>query len=890
MGHETGSTFTGEKEVDTTDSVGTLQISDGDAIESVYFDADPNGKQTTAATIDEDPDPLSLGPVAEFSVGDLGSTTPAHTASVIEIPFSEDVSKAGGAAGALALGDNITVSVDGEDVTSRYVLDADGSSGGRVVLSSGTALGPRANASVRIDAVNDSIDTETIRPGVVDVAVTDATVTEGSDADVYENATVAFVANGGTEDVDQSFEVVDESDALVFAGRTGSGSQAFVFDTAARNWSGGYEIETRFDDGRADERTDLAVRALELDVAVDDRTLTTDDPVEGTVLANTGGRTVEVALADESGAVVARANETLAGNGETMIEIGGDALAAAGPGNYTVTVTDVATGTASASEAITVVDAALRTAAFRSSVVGEDAGDVVDIGVELAYADAVTVTIGSGADGFRANVTVDDRNGDGRVRLRFNTDAVVGETALPADGGDVFAAAPPRGANATANVTDAVVAADVDDRYAIEGSLAVGEYELGVRPGTDASAAAESVGTLVLDAPAPESLATWVAPAGTDFGAFEDVEAAADAARLAPSAEVAVGDIVVHRIVAPGLAGALASQSGSTAEAFFALAGTAPGDRHALNVTQADPGANAEAYQLELNHSNADVVADPANDTYVVAYRLDGPGAADDDAVGTRESTAAPGPGDALTVEFAVNESGPFDGLDDTERSVGGEYALVEGWIAIDREPVVVAAAANQSIGGRTTAAPGTVLDLRIRSANGSGAFLKTGSAVVDPEGNWRAVFDFGNRSVGENFTLTSSVGVVADDAELAVAGVIRANATNVTNATTPNGTAASGAGGGGAPGGGAPGAAVGRSGGGGRVDAIATATARPTAAPTESDGSIADSIREFGEEIVAEVTNDRGEPLADRLSGFDVVVVVSFLSLVGCFFFVRYV
>ena len=282
--HTSGSQFTGEILLSISDSVGTLHISDTDNINSTYFDESQNSNIKASATVDivkepknSDPEPLTRGPATEFSIASLGGTTLTDSESVIEIPFSEGLSKAGGEAGGLTRSDNVTVTVDGEDVTDRYALDADGSADGQVVLSAATPLDPGATVSVTIDAVNDSIDTETIRPGSFEVRATDSTVVEGDgDVNAYENTTIAFVTDDGSADVDQPFEVEDEDGAFVFAGETGTGSQVFAFDTATRNWSGAYAIETQLDDGSLDSRTGVTLRALDLAVAVQDRSVATD--------------------------------------------------------------------------------------------------------------------------------------------------------------------------------------------------------------------------------------------------------------------------------------------------------------------------------------------------------------------------------------------------------------------------------------------------------------------------------------------------------------------------------------------------------------------------------------------------------------------------------------
>jgi hypothetical protein len=742
------------------------------------------------------------------------------------------------------------------------------------VVTSATPVDPGADVAVAVDAVNDSADVETVTPGVVDATVTDASVSEGGDVDAYANETVAFLAS----DANRSFEVTTDDGVFAFAGRTGNGSQVFAFDSAARNWSGGYVVEST---GGAGATTDLALRDLGLSVRVEDRTVTTAGGIDAGLSAADSGRTVAAALETADGAVVDRRTRTLGGNGDATVEFGRDTLAEAGPGNYTINVSDAATGAAVDSGRIRVVAADERTAAFDSTVTTEHAGDVATLDVELRYADAATVTVGGPDVGGRANVTVADRDDDGRVRVRFNTAAAAGATTLPDDGGDVFGTAPVEG-NAS-GTPDAVVAADAGGFAAASAGLDPGEYDLAVRPGPNASTAATGVGTLVLRQPSPRRLDTLTAPANATFSTPAEVSAAADAGRLTDVTAVATGDLVVHRIVAPGLAGALADAPGNDTESFFGLAGRESGARYALNVTQRarDAGGNTDPYRLRLNNTTARVVADAANDTYFVIYRSDGPAAVPWN--GTAETgpadLEAPAAGDALSAAFTAHADGPFADLERADRRVTANHSLVAARIDA-ADPIVVTNATNQSVTGRTTLAPGSAFDLRIRSNGTDREVLRTARATVGPDGDWNATVDFDALRVGDTFTVRSAADTVAPAHELAVDGEVRADpARNASTATPdPTVTTASGSGGGG---------------GGGGDDGDddpdppspdPTATATPTTSP-DSGGSVIDSTRQFLGGVLGSAVDDAdAESIRDRLFDFDVAVVAGALLVVAIY------
>ena len=889
--HISGDQFKGSFEVNSSDGSNILHITDGDSITSEYFDTSTNSELVASAIIDEDPEPLTLGPITEFATSDLAGTSLTHTESVVEIPFSEDVSKAGGEAGALTLADNITVTVGGVDVTDRYTLDADGSTDGQVVLSSETPVDPRSKMTVGIDAVNDSIDTETIEPGSVDVTVASATVSEDDgDASAYEGSTVAFVATDGSADTNQSFEVEDGVGTLVFSGRTGAGSQVFTFDTAARNWSGDYGIETYLEDGSTDRRLDLGLRGLELAVAVDDRDITTSDPIEGEISANATDRIVEVTLRSnaDGSAVVERRDVTLDDTGDARFKFTAATVGEAGSGNYTVEVTDAGTGARNQSALIRVVAADVTDsssdsdvveepdeegeASFRSTVVKQHAGDVASFGIELHQTDAATVTVGSDEDGFRANATVVDRDGDGTVRVRFNTAAVIGATTLPSDGGAVFGVVgkDESGDGAADAVVDAGITANQDLTEAIE----PGNYTLTVRPDMVSNAAATDTGTLVVGSAVPRNLTNWVAPAGSVFSARDDVSEAIKADRLTRTSEIAAGDVVVHRLVVPGLAGEFARQSGTPTEAFFALSGTDADARYGLNIARV--GANdanltgqtvpsSDGGDLYVpGEDNASVVADPANDTYVIAYESAG-------GIGLSA-------GDSRSVSFVVTDSGPYSGLSTENRTLIGEYELLNATVSPPDAPLVVENETNQSIEGTTTVAPGTEIEFQIQSVNGTDpSFLKTKEAVVGPDGRWTLSVDFDAQRAGDRFSVTSAVDVVASVSELSVDGVIGAVTPKVAESTPMDRPAGGGQGGGGS--GGGPAASG--------DDPTSTATGETTT-PSESPDStesVVDSTRRFLGGVLGTFVDSSGdETLRSRLLGFDVLVSLGALTTVALF------
>jgi PGF-CTERM protein len=99
---------------------------------------------------------------------------------------------------------------------------------------------------------------------------------------------------------------------------------------------------------------------------------------------------------------------------------------------------------------------------------------------------------------------------------------------------------------------------------------------------------------------------------------------------------------------------------------------------------------------------------------------------------------------------------------------------------------VNVSAAANQTIEGETTVAPGTELDLRIRSSGDTQpSFLKTGTVYVTENNTFSGTFDFSEQKAGDTFDVTVRGGVA--DSET-VEGNVAEGGANQTETDT-NGT-----------------------------------------------------------------------------------------------------
>jgi PGF-CTERM protein len=128
------------------------------------------------------------------------------------------------------------------------------------------------------------------------------------------------------------------------------------------------------------------------------------------------------------------------------------------------------------------------------------------------------------------------------------------------------------------------------------------------------------------------------------------------------------------------------------------------------------------------------------------------------------------------------------------DQSVEAEYRILDRELEFDTNTEIggeggieVEAAANQTINGTTTIAPGSEVSITVRST-GDSPFLLTEDAIVQEDGMFNASFDFSNVSVGQNFTVDAS-GSYEDDPE--VDGVVvEAQEETPTPTATPEETA----------------------------------------------------------------------------------------------------
>jgi surface glycoprotein (TIGR04207 family)/PGF-CTERM protein len=354
-------------------------------------------------------------------------------------------------------------------------------------------------------------------------------------------------------------------------------------------------------------------------------------------------------------------------------------------------------------------------AQFSQAVVTQNAGDVAEITVELENSDQAAVTIGDiESDGYQANATVTDEDGDGEVTLRFNS----------------FTA----GAANESNVSSFIVNAAGDDTAELENQtelsapLANTTYDMTVRSGSDVGAGASDVATLNLRSRSTDEMTIVTAPGGvTPADASELVGVVSD------DNTVAEGDWIVHELEASGLEGAAAEAGG--------LLGVL-GDNVSLTIEQDRQRPNREPRSVDLSAADPLVFPDSQNDSYYIV--LDSDGLQDEDG---NDISVDDG---SYTTTFTIGEDSPLAAGGDEE--VSGSFELAERGASV--QPPEVEASAGQAIQGQSSLAAGSEVTIRVQSQSSANPFLLEQRATVQDNGTFSADFDFSEAEEGTNFTV----------------------------------------------------------------------------------------------------------------------------------------
>jgi surface glycoprotein (TIGR04207 family)/PGF-CTERM protein len=702
------------------------------------------------------------------------------------VHYNDDADTAGGTSGGEGIGFEVVfeepVDLPGGDDNAIFIANDEAEVADLTDVTNGPSTGSN-------DVERLFFQTGTTFKGDLELVIEDTVVTKDNEAvtdegnnsitfaaetltydetglNAYQGSNVAIVANASNR-FDTSVVIEGDGNDYFFDGSTGPNSEVLVLNTTNRALSD-YNVSI----GGSDDRdTQVTNRDLGFGLTIDDLNVTDEDTIEVDLTADAGSRDVEVELLDSSGDDIATDTITSGGDGTATVEFDtasaddGDALE---EGEYTVEATDLDTGITRESSQISVSQADDDSAAFTENAIVEERGDIFETTIELTETDEATISFGSQDSGVLANATVEDDDGDDQVTVQINTfNLQNGDDIyrLPDDSDDIINDRESNGARGS-------------PLNQLSDLIDSGSYDLEVEANTPANGASDGVtnsddvATVTLNERSTESIRMWTGSSDevSPVNDLEDVNEAIAAGQITQSSEIAVGDLAVHQIQASGFEGALdARQTEDVSSTFGDLAETS--GPFNLTIEEASPGANQDASEVKLDYdggdANVSVIADGPNDTYFVvvdtgAVNFDGP----------RNEQLPSDEDNTLETNFTViNNDAGFDftssDLDDDENAeTFVEFTAAEPDVTIN-EPFNVSQASAQTISAETNIAPGTEVNLRVRSQDGvSPSFLKTADPVIQPDGTFSATFDFSQQNVGDEYDIIVQDPIRSEDEE----------------------------------------------------------------------------------------------------------------------------
>jgi surface glycoprotein (TIGR04207 family)/PGF-CTERM protein len=668
----------------------------------------------------------------------------------IEVAFSEDIQD---------FDSNYGLYVDEEEEVTGDIVTSVDEAQGRVIIELNET--DSRDLTLRLeDGIVDSDGNSLANPDNPEykpITFAPTTIGGGDDTNVYKGSVVSIVAANSETDVTLE-GTDDDTDNYFFQGSTGVNSRIFLFDTEGEE-TGDYEADI---DGEG--TASITVRNLDLSVSIDDRNVTTLETIDGTVSAQVSGREIRLELLDDSDEVVDERFVDLSGQGKYDFSYDSESLNLE-TGEYTIRATDTAAGVTVESDTIEVTEAGDTEVLLPSNVISEARGDVVAIPLTLENTREATLIIGDDEAGYEASVTVRDGDGDdrdGEVTVYFNT------YAASSVGTGTFS-----GENDLFSVSDDDEVVDGEVTIGVSDLLDAEAYPLSAQTGGRET----DVQLLTLEERSTTSIRTLTAPRN-EYSSLNDPEEIREGTGeyVTETSDVAVGDTVLYEIQASGLEGALDARGEDTVTTeFFDFAnGSGSNPAAQFSLVQQDPGPNQDPLVLDLDSSNARVVADSANDTYYVVTRTgeDGPeGVEDADGDGVidpdeteRGTVDADDDLRATFTVFGEDENDLDLTADGEDESVETSHSLTEPEIEIN-DPFNVTEVSGQEIFGEATVAPGTELSIRVRSGDGvRPAFLKTAETTVDANGEFLVTLSFNDTSPGDTYTITvSDIGPAPD-------------------------------------------------------------------------------------------------------------------------------
>jgi len=334
-----------------------------------------------------------------------------------------------------------------------------------------------------------------------------------------------------------------------------------------------------------------------------------------------------------------------------------------------------------------------------------------EVTIAVSHSGSGTLTIGGSEYGF--NVTV-DLGGSGTTEVVLDTRATTAsDPAEFIDGGSATMHSPP--------LDEALE----PERYLLRLEVDGVEQDLStltVEPRGETTAASFR---------APESFAPAEYTGGGEDG---DADVGPLEAAMSEGSTVARGDYAVIRFEESGLETALNESD---------LTGSAAANGLKLNFTQTDPGPNHAAREyVATDGGNVSVLPSFSNDRLYVLWN----------------TSAVP-----IETQSGRNQYQATFALTDESGLVESETTLATTTFTLEEPSMSLSPVEDAThypwdnatfpVTGKTNRAPGTELEIRLRSPDPN-AFLQLQDATVDQSGTFEAAFDLGSVSRGTNATL----------------------------------------------------------------------------------------------------------------------------------------
>ncbi len=400
-------------------------------------------------------------------------------------------------------------------------------------------------------------------------------------------------------------------------------------------------------------------------------------------------------------------------------------------------------------------------------------GDFAVVPIQLEETDTARVNLGFNDVNFNASFQVEDGNDDGLVTVEINTRYAGLQNGLgQSTADDVLGAA-----LTVSDNQDSVTIPSGSDwgmwspsggTDHINSPMDADQYDINVTHVDDINNEFD-VGTVQIVEPSVDGITSWTMPSNV----FSDVEEDETAelyeyiqnGELTESDSVAKRDVLVFQIQSTSMFGELkAAESASGVDYADALnqiasyndsydSANGKSFKFLVEQTSDTTRANTDPKQVDLAASAGNgvkVVPDERNSSLFVVMKENNLQLTR--TLGSGSSNLEMAEGDAYEANWTVFDN---TGLDSDNAGVTDTAEITEKSIDFDTDAggvIRVAAAPGQVISGSTSVAPGTELNVRLRST-GDTPFLEDPEAIVQPDGTFNATVDLSDRAQNASFS-----------------------------------------------------------------------------------------------------------------------------------------